>query len=140
MKPETALLDTSAVLRIDELEACDLPDQIVISAITMAELSVGPLVTDDEHERAARLAQIQDAEADFGEPIPFTRTTARTFAHVAADLRRHGGKARARSYDALIAATAIAAGLPLYTFNPRDFDGIQDLDVVPLPPERGEDD
>lgn len=109
--------------------ARDLPDRPVISAVTLAELAVGPLVATDISERAARLAQVQQAEADF-EPIPFDTAAARAFGAVAADLRAAGRKATARAFDAMIAAIAVANGLPLYTCNPSDFAGIGGLDVV----------
>jgi predicted nucleic acid-binding protein len=111
-----------------------LPDVPLISAITLAEISVGPLVTEDDAERARRAAQVQQAEADF-EPIAFDAAAARTFGLVAASLRREGRKPTARAFDALIAATAIANGLPLYTCNPVDFAGIEGLSVraVPVP-------
>ena len=104
----------------------------MISAITLAELSVGPLVTDDEQERAARQAHLQQAEADF-DPLPFDAAAARAFGRVAASLRRAGRKPAARAYDAMIAATAVANNLPLYTCNPDDFQGIDDLELVPVP-------
>ena len=98
----------------------------------MAELSVGPLVARDERERAARQAHLQQAEADF-DPLPFDASAARAFGRVAASLRRVGRKPAARAYDAMIAATAIANDLPIYTCNPGDFAGVDDLDVVALP-------
>jgi tRNA(fMet)-specific endonuclease VapC len=104
----------------------------MITAVTLAELSVGPLVTDEAGERVARQAQLQQAEADF-EPLPFDTSAARAFGRVAASLRRSGRKASARTYDAMIAATALANGLPVYTCNPADFSGIDDLDVVAVP-------
>jgi len=118
---------------MDELEVADLPGEVVISAITLAELSVGPLVATDEQERAARLAQVQQVEADYGDPLPFDASTARAFAQVASDIRRSGSKSKARAFDALIAATAKAAGLPLYTFNPRDFAAVTGVEIVALP-------
>jgi len=132
---QTGLLDTSAVLRLWELAATDLPDSAVISAITLAELSVGPLVATDPQEQAARLAQIQQVEAAYGEPLAFDTAAARAFAQVAADIRSAGQKTKARAFDALIAATAKASGLPLYTFNPRDFAAVTGIEVVPLPPK-----
>jgi len=132
-KHESGLLDTSAVLRLRELGVDDLPEHLVICAVTLAELSVGPLVAADEQERAARQAQVQQVEADYGTPLPFDASAARAFAQVAADLRRSGGKSRARALDALIAATAKAAQLPLYTFNPRDFAAVTGIEVVALP-------
>jgi tRNA(fMet)-specific endonuclease VapC len=127
------LLDTSTVLVLPRLaDASVLPEVPLISAVTLAELSVGPLVTDDDAERARRTAQVQQAEADF-EPIPFDAAAARAFGQVAASLRREGRKPAARAFDALIAATAIANGLPLYTSNPADFAEIDGLVVRPVP-------
>ena len=100
--------------------------------MTLAELSVGPLVAEDERERIARQARLQQAEADF-DPLPFDASAARTFGRVAASLRRAGRKSTARSYDAMIAATALANDLPVYTCNPADFTGIDDLQVVAVP-------
>jgi predicted nucleic acid-binding protein len=109
-----------------------LPREPLICAITLAELSVGPLVARDEHQRASRLAHLQRVEADFS-PLPFDADAARAFGQVAASLRRSGSKARARSYDAMIAAVALANGLALYTCNPRDFAGIDELQLVTVP-------
>ncbi len=101
----------------------------MISAVTLAELSVGPLVTDDPRERAARQAHLQQAEADF-DPLPFDAAAARAFGGVAATLRAGGRKRAARSYDAMIAAIALANDLPVYTCNPADFGEIDGLEVV----------
>lgn len=128
------LLDTSTLLLLPRLQRAraDLPEQALISTITLAELAVGPLVATDVAERAARLAEVQQAEADF-EPIPFDAAAARAFGRVAADLRTAGRKPAARAFDAMIAAIAIANGLSLYTCNPADFEGIGGLDVVSVP-------
>ncbi len=124
------VLDTSTVILLSRLtDVQALPAEPLITAVTLAELSVGPLVTDDEVERVARQAQLQQAEADF-EPLPFDTSAARAFGRVAASLRRSGRKTSARTYDAMIAATALANGLPVYTCNPTDFSGIDGLDVV----------
>lgn len=134
----TGLLDTSTVILLPRLrDPGGLPDAPLISAITLAELSVGPLVATTDAERAARLAHLQQAEADF-EPLPFDADAARAFGQVAASLRRLGRKPSARAYDAMTAAIAIANGLPLYTCNPDDFIGIEGLDVVAVahPDER----
>lgn len=123
------LLDTSTVILLSRLEdARQLPEEPVVSTITLAELSAGPLVAADEAERAARQAHLQQAESDF-DPIPFDAAAARAFGRVAADLRADGRKPRARAYDALIAAVAIANGLPLYTVKPDDFREITTLEV-----------
>ena len=124
------LLDTSTLIQLPRLsDPAVLPDQPLISTITLAELSVGPLVATDDRERAARLAHLQQAEADF-DPIPFDADAARAFGQVAASLRRSGRKSSARAYDAMIAAVALANGLPIFTCNPDDFSGIDGLEVV----------
>ena len=133
MSDPEGLLDTSALLTLRQLrDASILPDVAMISAITLAELSIGPLVATDDAERARRLAHVQQAEADF-DPIPFDAAAARAFGLVASAYRRSGRKPAARAFDALIAATAIANGLPLYTANPADFAGIDGLVVRTIP-------
>ena len=124
------LLDTSAVILLTRIsDAAQLPDEPLISTITLAELSVGPLVAKTARERAKRLAHVQQAEADF-DPLPFDASAARAFARVAASLHHAGRKAQARAYDAMIAAVALSKDLPLYTSNPDDFRGIDGLEVV----------
>ena len=125
------ILDTNTLILLERLDPGDLPAEPVITAITLGELSVGPLVTDDDHERAARQARLQEVESVF-EPLPFDAAAARVFGGVAAALRRSGRKPSARAFDALIAATAMANQLPLYTCNPRDYAGIDDLDLVEI--------
>ena len=130
---ERGLLDTSTVILLGRMaDSSMLPDEPVISAITLAELSVGPLITDDADERAARQAHLQLAESDF-DPLPFDPAAARAFGRIAADLRRAGRKPAARAYDALIAATAISTNLPVFTCNPSDFENIRDLDLRAIP-------
>ena len=128
------ILDTSTLILLGRIdEATDtLPSEPLITAITLAELSVGPLVTANEDERAARQAHLQQAEADF-EPIPFDAAAARSFGQVAASLRRERRKPAARAYDAMIAAVAVSRGLPVHTCNPADFDKIDNLEVVAVP-------
>lgn len=137
MRHEKGVLDTSTVLRLNELEPNDLPIDAAITTVTLAELSVGPLLAQADEVRAARLSQVQRAETDYGEPLPFGVEAARAFAQVAVDIRRSGRKPAARAFDALIAATAKAAGLPLYTFNAADLQGVTGLEIIALPPERG---
>jgi tRNA(fMet)-specific endonuclease VapC len=132
-RPTRGILDTSTVVLLGSLEDADvLPAEPLVTAVTLAELAVGPLVTDDEEERARRQAHLQQAEADFV-PLPFDASAARAFGQVAASLRRSGRKAVARAYDAMIAATALANDLPVYTCNPDDFSGIDGLEVVAVP-------
>jgi predicted nucleic acid-binding protein len=126
-------LDTNTVILLSQItDATMLPEEPIITAVTLAELSVGPLVASTEEERAARQAHLQQAEADF-DPLPFDAQAARAFGRVAASLRRAGRKVKSRAYDAMIAATALASGLPVYTCNPDDFSAIDGLDVVAVP-------
>jgi tRNA(fMet)-specific endonuclease VapC len=131
--PTRGILDTSTVILLPRLRDPDLlPAEPMITAITLAELSVGPLVARSEEERAARQSHLQQAESDF-DALAFDAEAARAFGRVAMSLRRSGRKIAARSYDAMIAATALAHGLPIYTCNPEDFAGIDGLDLVAIP-------
>ena len=98
----------------------------------MAEPSVGPLITDDADERAARQDHLQLAEPVF-DPLPFDASAARAFGRIATDLRRAGRRPAVRACDALIAATAISTNLPLFTCIPDDFESIHDLDLRAIP-------
>lgn len=133
-RPATrGVLDTGTLILLGRMpDASSLPEEPLVSSVTLAELSVGPLVARDEKERAARQAHVQQAESDF-DPLPFDTAAARAFGQVTASLHRHGRKAVARTYDAMIAATAIANGLSTHTCNPADFDGIDGLAVVAVP-------
>ena len=131
------LLDTSTLILLGRLEdPTVLPDEPLISAVTLAELSVGPLVARTPKEQAHRQAHLQQAEADF-QPLAFGAAEARAFGQVAASLRRRGRKPAARAFDAMIAAVAVANELPLYTCDPEGFSGIDGLHVVSVPhPDR----
>ena len=127
------VLDTSTVIMLSRMaDPASLPAEPLITAVTLAELTVGPLVATTDKERAARQAHVQQAEADF-DPLPFDTAAARAFGQVAASLRQAGRKPSARAYDAMIAATAISKNLPVYTCNPADFAQIDGLTVIPVP-------
>lgn len=127
------MLDTSTLILLGRFsDVSQLPDEAEITSVTLAELSVGPLVATTDEERAARQSHLQLAESDF-DALPFDTNSARAFGRVAASLRRAGRKPAARSYDAMIAATAIANGLAVYTCNPDDFAAIDELVVVKVP-------
>lgn len=131
-RPLRGILDTSVLIRLGEIdEESLLPEMPLITAVTLAELSVGPLVAKNEEERALRQHQLQLAESSF-QPLPFDAQAARRFGAVAASLRRSGRKGKARSLDAMIGAIALSRGLPLFTFNPGDFEGMEGLEVIPL--------
>jgi predicted nucleic acid-binding protein len=121
------LIDTSVVIDMDQIVAEQLPNELAISALTMAELTAGPHATDDAGERARRQDRLQRAEASF-DPLPFDGDSARAYGRIYAAVVATGRKARGpRAVDLLIAATALAANLPLYTRNVDDFRGIEQL-------------
>ena len=118
---ERGILDTSVIIDLDEIDANRLPVSVAISAVTLAELAAGPHATDDPGERGRRQDRLQRAEATF-DPLPFDNEAARAYGRVFAAVVAAGRKARgARAVDLLIAATALAAELPLYTRNGDDF-------------------
>ena len=125
------LIDTSVIIDLEQIEPAELPLELAVSAITMAELAAGPHETADPAERARRQDRLQRAEATF-EPLPVDADVARAYGRVYAAVAASGRKARGRrAVDLLIAATAVAAVLPLYTRNPGDFVGLSDLlDIV----------
>jgi hypothetical protein len=123
------VLDTSIITLLERIvDLSTLLEEPVITAVSLAELSVGPLVASTSHEQAIRQLRLQHTEADFL-PLPFDAAAARSFGRVAASLRRTGRETRARAFDAMIAATAMANDLPLFTCNPSDFEGIDGLDL-----------
>ncbi len=132
--PERGLLDTSVVIELESLDPAPLPSELAISALTLAELAAGPHATDDPSERARRQERLQRIEAGI-EALPFDDACARAYGRVYAAIAAAGRKARGpRLVDLLIAATAIAHGLPLYTRNPDDLRGLNALlDTVPVP-------
>jgi predicted nucleic acid-binding protein len=121
------VVDTSVVIDLDALAPDRLPAELAISAVTLAELACGPHASADEAERARRQDRLQRAEATF-DPLPFDAACARAYGRVYAAIAGAGRKARgARALDLLIAATAIANELPLYTRNTPDFRGLGGL-------------
>jgi predicted nucleic acid-binding protein len=133
VRHERGVLDTSTVILLTRIQDESLlPEEPLITTVTLAELSVGPLVATTDEERAVRQSHVQQAESDF-DPLPFDVPAARAFGRAALALRRSGRAVKPRVYDVMIAATALANGLPLYTCNPRDFAGIDGLTVVSVP-------
>lgn len=121
------LLDTSVVIGIDEVDGSRLPEQISVSALTLAELSAGPIAAGDDLERARRQDRLQRVEAG-ADALPFEFRCARAYGQVYAEAIGVGRKPRgARAFDLMIAATAMVHGLPLYTRNARDLLGLEGL-------------
>ena len=127
------VVDTSVVIDLENIDPSRLPVEVAVSVITLAELAAGPHATSDSDERARRQDRLQRAEAAF-DPLPFDAEAARAYGRIYAAVVASGRKARgARAVDLLIAATACAAELPLYTRNGADFRAIEDLvDVISL--------
>jgi predicted nucleic acid-binding protein len=121
------LIDTSVVIDLPRIRPDDLPVELAISAITLAELAAGPHATNDPAERARRQDRLQRTEATF-EPLPIDANVARAYGRVHAAVATSGRKARGRrAVDLLTAATALASDVPLYTRNPEDFTGLSGL-------------
>ncbi len=126
-RPVRGIIDTSVVIDLEQLDPLLLPVEIAVSSITMAELAAGPHATSDANERARRQDRLQRAEAVF-DALPFDSDAARAYGRVYAAVVGAGRKARGpRAVDLLIAASACASNLPLYTRNPDDFQGLADL-------------
>lgn len=140
-RPRQGMLDTNIMVLRRCIDPADLPDEMAISAITLAELSASPHQIrrndeqdsyDERAERARRLEVLQRAESEF-DPVPFGVDAARAFGRVTAAVVATGRKPRRRIADMMIAATAIAEQLPLFTTNPDDFAGLSDLlTIVPV--------
>ncbi len=123
----SGLLDTSVVVDWhDPVVVAALPDQMAISVITAAELTAGPHLAAAPAEAAKRQARLQEVEAKL-EPLQFDGTAVRSYGLVVAAVVREGRKPRSRFADLLIAATAHANGLDLYTRNGDDFAGLEEL-------------
>lgn len=130
-EPTRGLLDTNIVILRHAIDADELPDEMAISAITLAELSAGVHLVNGENpeaieERARRADVLQRAENEF-DPIPFDSESARIFGRISAAVQARGRTPRRRIADLMIASIAAAAGLPLYTTNPADFDGLSSI-------------
>ncbi len=141
-RPQRGLLDTNILILRRWVDHAELPAEMAISAITLAELSAGPHevgnheqdLYDERPERARRMDVLQRAEADF-DPIPFAAEAARAYGQVSAATVAIGRKPRPRVADLMIASTAIAEGLALFTTDPDDFRGL-DLLLMVVPVTR----
>ena len=125
------IVDTSVVIELEKLDVQSLPSELTISTVTLAELAAGPHATADTEEKARRQERLQRAETTL-EALPVDVGVARAYGRVYAAVAQAGRKARGRrAFDLLVAATALANDLPLYTRNPGDFAALEDLiDVV----------
>lgn len=132
-RTERGLLDTNVVVHLPRLRPSVLPAELVISAVTLAELSAGPHHAVDPAERAKRIGVLQHAEATF-DPLPFDAEAARAFGPISAAVLAHGRTPGRRIADLMIASVAVANSLPVLTTNPADFGGLDGLvEIIPVP-------
>ena len=120
------LLDTSVIIDHDRIDPSRLPDDSAIASVTLAELNAGPHATTDDAERARRQDRLLWVASTW-DPLPFDAAAARAYGMVFAAMRRTGRTSRVRLADMLIASTAVANDLVLYTRNPADFAGLEEL-------------
>lgn len=129
---DRALLDTSVIIDLNRINADRLPEESAIAAVTLAELAAGPHAARVDDERARRQDRLQWATATW-DPLPFDADAARVYGRVFAAVRVAGRDVRPRLADLLIAATAAANGLPLFTRDPGDFAGLEEIiDLVAI--------
>lgn len=133
VRPERGLLDTSVAIELTSLDPERLPEEVTISTLTLAELGASPFASGDEPERALRLGKLRAIEASV-ESLDFDPRCARAYGRIYAATRAAGRKARgSTAVDLMIAATALAHELPLYTLNAADLRGLDDLiEIVDL--------
>jgi len=123
---DAAVVDTNIIAALKLYDPAELPDTMLVTAITLGELSFGPHATDDPAKRAGRVAVLQHVEATF-DPLPYDQGAARLYGQICAAVRAAGREPRKRASDLMIAATAASVELPLYTANPDDFKGAEGL-------------
>jgi predicted nucleic acid-binding protein len=128
-EPSRGLLDTSVVIDHDILDPVQLPEESAISAVTLAELAAGPHAASDAGERARRQDRLQWTASTW-DALPFDAEAARMYGRMFAAARSGGQSGRAHLADFLIAATAAANGLPLYTRNRADFHALERLVTI----------
>lgn len=123
---EAAVVDTNIIAALRLYDRAQFPPTMLITAVTLGELSYGPLATEDPVRRAGRMAVLQHAEATF-DPLPYDPGAARVYGQICAAVQAAGRQPRKRIADLMIAATAASNQLPLYTANPDDFKGAENL-------------
>ncbi|MFJ9364916.1 type II toxin-antitoxin system VapC family toxin [Nocardia sp. NPDC101769] len=123
---DRGLVDTNVLILLESLDADELPGELLVCAVIMAELAAGPHFATDPGERARRIERLQNVEALF-EPLPFDARAARRFGHIVASVLASGRNPKPRRVDLMIAAIASVHGLPLFTVNPDDFSGLTGL-------------
>jgi predicted nucleic acid-binding protein len=123
---QEGVLDTNIIAALTAHDPAELPEELLITAVTLGELSHGPHATNDPVKRAKRMAVLQHVESAF-DVLPYDRDSARIYGQICAGVIAIGRQPRGRCANLMIAATAAGNGLPLYTTNPKDFDGLDGI-------------
>lgn len=123
---ERGILDTSVLIAREEEPEIEVPLEIAISVVTLAELHYGVLIAKDDLTRQRRLSRLGAIEASF-QPLPVDSAVARAFGVISHAVKAAGRQPRSRIMDLLIAATALAHNMPIYTRNANDFEGLRSL-------------
>jgi toxin FitB len=122
------LLDTSVLIAAES----GPEEEAAISVVSLTELHFGVLVAADENTRASRVKRLGIIESHF-DPLSFDAAAARECGRLHAAVAQRGGQPRRRALDLAIAATANVHGVPLLTFNSKDFQIIEDLVEIRVP-------
>lgn len=120
------ILDTSVLIATD---VDPIPGELAISVVSLAELQFGVLAAKDEQARGVRLARMSAIQRRF-DPLPVDDAVADSYARLAERVVRVGRQPRPRVTDLLIAATAHAHNATIYTRNPDDLTGLDDLITI----------
>ena len=121
------LLDTSVVIALGGIPVERLPEKAAMSMLTLAELTAGPYAAGNEIERARRQNHLQRFESGI-DTLAFDSRCARAYGSVYVATTTAGRRARgSRVIDLMIAATALAHEMPLYTMNFKDLCGLEQL-------------
>jgi toxin FitB len=122
------LLDTSVLIAAEE----GPDEEVAISVVSLTELHFGVLVAPDDETRARRMRRLATIEGHF-DALPFDAPVARECGRLHAAVAQRGGQPRRRALDLAIAATASVQGVPLLTYNAKDFEIVKDLVEVRTP-------
>lgn len=129
---QIGVLDTSVVIDLDHLTAATLPNIATVPSVVLAELGAGIHAATDPIERAHRVDRLQRVSLQF-ESLPFDEAASQQYALLVAHVIAAGRNPHPRRFDLLIGATAASNQLPLYTRNPKDFEGLENaLTVIPV--------
>lgn len=132
-----ALLDSSLVIVLfHERRVFDLSSfsDLAISSLTYAELRLGVSMARTANIARGRASALEQAQAIFGEGLPFDDAAAQRYGMITTRASHRGGDPKAHRTDRMIAAIAAARGRVLLTLNPADLRGLDEIVRVLAPP------